>query len=142
MVCSEDEQYGDGRSWQVVVAEGDGDDAGQVEALLAARQTAPEEQVVDLMRVEGGDFVEHGPDDLGGEVIRTHVDERAFGGSSDRRSGGRDDDGFGRRHPPMVPPAPVNCQASVVAVSVAKCGVTMGRTRPKRRPQELRPRAL
>jgi hypothetical protein len=30
------------------------------------------------MRVEGGDFVEHGPDDLGGEVIRTHVDEQSL----------------------------------------------------------------
>ena len=80
---------GDRRSGQVVVAEGDGDDAGQVEALLAAGQAAAEEQVVDLVRVEGGHLVERGPDDLGGEVVRTQVDERAFGGSADRGAGGR-----------------------------------------------------
>ena len=129
-----------GRSRQVVVAEGDGDDAGQVEALLSARQAAPEEQVVDLMRVEGGHLVEHGPDDPGGEVIRTHVDERTFGGPSDRGSGGRDDDGFGRGHAPIVPPAPANCQASVVAVTDSRSGdPTGGRRRMIRAQRPRRP---
>ena len=77
----------DGGARQEVVAELDGDDAGHVEALLAAGQAAAQDQVVDLVRVQRRHLVQRGAHHLRGEVVGPHADQRPFHGAPDRRTG-------------------------------------------------------
>ena len=84
----------DRRARQGVHPELDGDDAGEVVALLAAGQAAAEQEVLDLGRVEGGDGVERGAHHLRGEVVGAHPGQRALAGAADRRADGGHDDGL------------------------------------------------
>ena len=77
----------DGGARQEVVAEFDGDDAGHVEALLAARQAAAQDQVVDLVRVQRRHLVQCGAHHLRRQVVGPHADQRPFHGAADRRTG-------------------------------------------------------
>jgi hypothetical protein len=77
----------DGRAGQEVVAELDGDHAGHVEALLAARQAAAQDQVVDLVGIERLHLVECGAHHLGRQVVGSDTDQRPFHGAPDGRTG-------------------------------------------------------
>src|SRR4051794_38584678 len=79
---------GDRAAGKVVHAHLHGDDTAEVVALLAAGQTAPEHQVVDVARVQLRDLGERGLDDRGGEVVRAQVLEGALEGAADGGAGG------------------------------------------------------
>ncbi len=72
-----------------------GDDARQVVARLAGGLADAQVQVGDVARIEPGTLASAACDHLDGEVVRTHVLERALDGAADRRAGGGDDDCFG-----------------------------------------------
>jgi hypothetical protein len=81
-------------SGHVVQAEQRRDHPGHVEALLAAGESAAEQDVVDRVRLERRDLVQRRLDDRRGEVVGPHVLERPLERPADRRPRGRDDDGF------------------------------------------------
>ena len=58
-------------------------DARDVEARLAGRLAAADHEVLDALGVEFGQLGQHRAHDERGEVVGTHVDERALEGPSD-----------------------------------------------------------
>src|SRR6478736_1445998 len=83
------------RAGQEVVAKLDGHRAADVEAGLTAGLPAAHDQVVDLAGVERRHLVQRRAHHLDGEVVGPHIDQRTLTGAPDRRTSGRNDDGFG-----------------------------------------------
>ena len=77
------------------------DDAGEVHAGLTGGLAAAQDEVLDEVAVERRHLLEDGVDDLRGEVVGTHVDQRTLHGPPDGRAGGGDDDCF--RHWTWLP---------------------------------------
>jgi hypothetical protein len=75
--------------------EQDGDRTSQVVARFPGRLADAQDQVDHLGGVELGHLGQRRPDHLDGEVVGTHVLQRALDGPADRRAGGGDDHGFG-----------------------------------------------
>jgi hypothetical protein len=94
VVCSDDEQYRDRGSRQVIVAEQDRDHARHVVALLAAGQPAAEDQVAELGRVQLRHLGQRRGDHLSDQVVGTDAGQRALERTADRRARGGDDDGL------------------------------------------------
>ena len=93
---------GDRRAGQVVVAEQHGHVPAHVPARLAAGKAATEHQVGDVLGVELRHLVQRGAHHLDGEVVGTHVLERALERPADRRARSRDDDSFGHLRTPAL----------------------------------------
>src|SRR5665811_661806 len=72
----------------------DGDDPADVVALLSPRQATAADEVFDVRAVELWDHLEHLGDDVGGQVVGSHVDERSLARSTDRRTAQSNDHGF------------------------------------------------
>jgi len=77
-----------------VVAQLDGHRAADVEAGLTAGLPAAHHQVIDLARVERRNLVQRRTHHLCGEVVGSDIDQRTLAGAADRRTCGRNDDGF------------------------------------------------
>jgi hypothetical protein len=84
----------DRRAWQEVVAQLDGHRAADVEAGLTTGLPAAHDQVVDLAGVQRRHLVQRRTHHLGGEVVGPHIDQRTLDCAADRRTRGRNDDGF------------------------------------------------
>jgi hypothetical protein len=71
-----------------------GDSPGDVAALLALRFRTSQVESIDLYRVESGALLQGGANGGGCEVVGAHVLQRAFEGTSDRRTGSGDNNGL------------------------------------------------
>ncbi|OJZ64122.1 hypothetical protein BRW65_29280 [Mycobacterium paraffinicum] len=80
----------------------DRDVAGDLEALLTAGQSTAQVEIVDIGYVEGRNLCQCYGNHLRGEVVRSHIDQRALSGPTDRETGGGDDHGFGHSAPTLV----------------------------------------
>ena len=80
-------------SWDAVQSKLHGDPARHIAALLVARLGAPDIDVVKRARVKCLELGQRGADHSGRKIIRTDLDERSLGGTPDRRTRGRDDNG-------------------------------------------------
>ena len=72
----------------------DADDPSQVVPLLAAGKGAAADHVVDLAAVQLRDLLEHLVHDIGAQVVRPLIDERALDGAADRCPADRGDNDF------------------------------------------------